>query len=306
MSDLFFGQIGGLRKPLIASVFILMSSGMAIAEFQRPAIDGAIPDAVKAACTAEKSPAVKSIQDRGVLNWALGISPPFGFRESDGQYGGIEVDNALEFAHFLGVKANIADYDYNLLPTALTSGQADIIGAQLFKTEARAKVIDFSNTYFLAGQLFFVLRESKWQTIAELNSKENRFVHMVGAAQVDMAKELIPNAELVLVQPRGQLVPGYDFMKAGQGDSTAMEAHIYGVVQSNYPDIVAIGANGRVSQPPATKEDMVRPYEIAFGIPKNDQGFKDCIDAYVEDLLSTGRLQQRIDFWTDKFSRTNQ
>ncbi len=268
-------------------------------DFDRPSTKGSIPSALKQACTAEKSPMIETIKDRGTLNWALGLSPPFGFRQSDGSYGGIEVDNAHELAHFLGVKVSIKDYDYNLLPTALVTGQADIIGAQLFNTATRRKVIDFSDTYFVAGQLFFVLESSKFHTLEDLNSPDNRFIHELGAGQVDMAKELIPNAPIRLVPKRGQFLVGYEFIKSGESDSTAYEGHYYPVFKEQYPELIAIGVNGRISDAPAKNEEMVYPFDIGFGVPKTDPGWKACINAFVEDLLTTGRLADRITYWAD-------
>ena len=128
-------------------------------DFDRPSTKGSIPSALKQACTAEKSPMIKTIKDRGTLNWALGLSPPFGFRQSDGSYGGIEVDNAHELAHFLGVKVSIKDYDYNLLPTALVTGQADIIADDVvivFRSVEALPETMFSNDILYLNTCMFI------------------------------------------------------------------------------------------------------------------------------------------------------
>lgn len=301
MSKIFSMRAPKLHELVFASLLAALSSSVAHAEFARPATDGPVPDSVKAACTAEKSATIKAVQERGELNWALGIAAPFGFRQSSGEYGGIEVDNASEFAHFLGVKANITDYDYGLLPPALASGKADIIGAQLYVTDERKKVIDFSDAYFSAGQVFYVLKGSKWQTVTDLNSPDNRFVNELGAGQVELAKKLIPLAPQQLVPKRGQMLVGYDFMKGGQADSTMLDAFLFGALKAQYPDLEVIGNNGRSAEPPVSTEAMIEPFDVAFGVRKDDPGFKDCVDAYVADLLSSGRLLQRIDYWAETF-----
>ncbi len=267
------------------------------AEFDRPSTDGTMTDAMKVACTAEKSPKIKDILERSTLNWALGLAPPFGFRQQDGSYGGIEVDNALELAHMLGVEAEIQDFDYNLLPTALVTGQADIIGAELFITDQRKKAIDYSDVYFVAGQLFFVLKDSDFHTVEDLNSPNNRFIHELGGGQVEMAEKLTPEAPITLVPKRGIFLVGYDFIKAGEADSTAYEGHYYPVFKKHYPDLVAIGKEGRIEEAPADPDKMLYPFDIGFGLPKGDPGWKACIDAYVADLLDSGRLQERINYW---------
>jgi polar amino acid transport system substrate-binding protein len=275
------------------------SGGQKAGGFVRPATNGAVPEAVKTACTADKSPKIRSILDRGQLNWALGIAPPFGLKDPQGKYIGIEVDNANELAHYLGVKVNIHDYDYNFLPTAIVSGQADIIGAELFHTAPRAEVVDFSDFYFVAGQLFFVLQDSPWQTIDGLNSPDNTFVHEIGGGQVELAKKLLPKAPIKTVPKRGQILVGYEFMKNGQGDSTAFEGHYWPVLHKQYPDLVAIGSSGRITDTSGDwASQEVEPFDIGFGLPKNDAGWKACVNAYVHDLLDTGRLRDRITYWT--------
>src|SRR5207247_277312 len=87
--------------------------------------------AVKAACTPEKSATIKTIKQRGYLRWATGIASPYGFKNTSGLYIGTEPDNARELARILGVKVEIHDYTYDLLPTTVNTGTADIVGAAL-------------------------------------------------------------------------------------------------------------------------------------------------------------------------------
>jgi len=58
---------------------------------------------------------------------------------------------------------DIAEYSYDVLPEALVTGQADIVGAELFVTDERKKLVDFSSPYYQSGQLFYVLKSSAVQ-----------------------------------------------------------------------------------------------------------------------------------------------
>jgi polar amino acid transport system substrate-binding protein len=272
-------------------------------DFPRPPTDGEISPAVAAACTAEASPTIKSIQDRGTLNWALGISPPFGFKDSDGSYAGVEVDNAEELAHILDVDVKIQDYDYGLLPPAITSGKADIIGAQLFITPERAEVVDFSDPYYVSGQLFYVLADSPWQTIDDLNSPDNRFVFGTGNAQEGVAKDVIPKAPRTAAPLRGQALL-YDFLSSKRADSSMTEAQLMKPLQAQFTDpaLAAIGMNGRVTSERPTEADLIAPFDVAFGLPKGDAGFKSCIDAWVGDMKESTSIDQRIEYWLKSIS----
>lgn len=269
------------------------------ADFPRPGTDGPFPEAVTAACTAEASPTIAEIQERGTLQWAVGISPPFAFRDAGGEYAGVEADNAQELAAILGVDVEIADYSYDLLPPALENGQADIVGAQLFITPARQEVIDFTDPYFLSGQLFYVLEDSPFQTVEDLNVAENRFVYGTGNAQLDIAEALIPEAEIFDAPLQGQLLL-YDFLAADRADSSMVEAQVMPLLVSQYtdPQLVAIGANGRITAERATDADLIEPFDVAFGVAKGDQGLLDCLNAWVEDTSASGRMTERIEYWS--------
>jgi ABC-type amino acid transport substrate-binding protein len=116
------------------------------------------------------SPTIDRIKKEGVLFWAIGVSPPFGFELDSGVWAGVEAQNAAELATILGVDFDLAEYSYDVLPQAVVTGQADIVGAELFVTGERKKLIDFSTPYYQSGQLFYVLEGSPYQTIADLNN----------------------------------------------------------------------------------------------------------------------------------------
>src|SRR5262249_9732209 len=65
-------EVRKMRSALICTLLIAFGlSGTAAAD----------EAAIKAACTAEKSPKIKEIKDRGVLRWAVGIAAPFAAKD---------------------------------------------------------------------------------------------------------------------------------------------------------------------------------------------------------------------------------
>ncbi|GAA2007292.1 hypothetical protein GCM10009818_18420 [Nakamurella flavida] len=256
-----------------------------------------MPAAVSAACTAAASPTIAAIQERGSINWATGISPPFTFKDSSGQYAGVEPDNAAELSAILGVPVTINEYDYGLLPPAITTGKADIVGAQLFNTEERAKVVAFSDPYYISGQLFYVLKDGPFQTIADLDSPDNRFVFGTGNAQGGVAEKVIPKAPRSEAPLRGQPLL-VDFLSTNRADSSMTEGGLMKVLLTQYPQLAAIGNNGRVTTERPTEADQIDPFDVAFAFGQGDTGFAGCINAWVADLVDTGRMAERIEYWS--------
>ncbi len=265
-----------------------------------PVSDG-FDDALVEACTDESSPTIRAIKERGTLNWGIGVSPPFGYRLSDGSWGGVEADNAAELAAIMDVDVQIQDYDYGIMTAALQSQKADIVGAQLFITEERAETIDFSEPYYLSGQLFYVLESSDYQTIDDLDDADVRFIYGTGNAQKDIAEKYIPQAKISDAPLRGQLLL-YEFLANGSADVSMVEAAPMPLLLEKYddPQLAAIGQQGRVTSDTAGEDDIIDPFEVAFGLPKGDAGWKACIDAWVEDAATAGRVDERIQYWIDQ------
>jgi cyclohexadienyl dehydratase len=309
------GRLGraGLRTAATALTLLAVSGGLAACggggalepasgnaasgRFHPPPIQTRFPEAVRQAC-AGSSPTLDRIRKEGVLFWAIGATPRFGFRIGDGKWAGVEAQDAAELATLLGVDYDITEYSYDVLPRTVATGQADIIGAQLFVTPERRKVIDFSTPYYKAGQLFYVRRDAPYQTIADLNRPDVRFVAGFGTAQLDVARKYLPKAHIKAPPLRGKLIL-YDAIAAGRADVTMTDASAMEIIfdKFTHPPMAAIGLHGRVTSRRAAADEVVAPFDVAFGLPKDDQGWKRCVDAWVRDLLDSGRMDRRLDYW---------
>ena len=90
-------------------------------KFDPPPIPTDVDEAVKEACDVS-SPTIDRIRKDGVLFWAIGVSPPFGFEVERGLWAGVEAQNAAELANILGVDFDIAEYSYDTLPRGARHG----------------------------------------------------------------------------------------------------------------------------------------------------------------------------------------
>jgi ABC-type amino acid transport substrate-binding protein len=265
--------------------------------FDPPAIPTAVNRAVKKACEVS-SPTIDRIKKEGVLFWAIGVSPPFGFELERGVWAGVEAQNAAELATILGVDFDIGEYSYDVLPEALVGGQADIVGAELFVTEERKRLIDFSKPYYQSGQLFYVLEDSPYHTIDDLNKPDVRFVYGTGTAQLELARKYVPKAKISDTPLRDRLIL-HDVLAADRADATMSQAAALHVILEAYrkPPLAAIGRNGRITGERASSGDLLDPFDVAFGLSKRDERWRSCVNAWVRDLLDSGRMADRLDYW---------
>jgi hypothetical protein len=50
--------------------------------------------------------------------------------------------------------------------------------------------------------------------------------------------------------------------------------------------------------PPRTRTEPSAPHRpVAFGLPKGDERWRGCVKAWVHDLLASGRMTERLDYW---------
>jgi ABC-type amino acid transport substrate-binding protein len=275
-----------------------MASGNAgTGRFHPPAIPNTVNPAVKRAC-AMPSPTIDRIKRERVLFWAIGVSPPFGFQLKLGVWAGVEAQNAAELATILGVDYDIAEYSYDVLPEALVTRQADIVGAELFVTDERRKLIDFSTPYYQSGQLFYVLADSPYRTIGDLNQPGVRFVYGTGTAQLDLARKYVPKATITDT-PLGNRLLLQDVLAAKRADATMSQAAAMKVILEKLtkPPLAAIGLHGRITGERAPSRDVLDPFDVAFGLPKGDPAWRHCVNTWVRDLLDSGRMAKRVDYW---------
>jgi cyclohexadienyl dehydratase len=273
------------------------SGNAATGKFDPPPIQTHVDAAVRKACDAS-SPTIDRIKNDRVLFWAIGVSPPFGFKLERGMWAGVEAQNAAELATILGVRFDIAEYSYDVLPEALVTGQADIVGAELFVTDERKKLIDFSRPYYQSGQLFYVLKDSPYQTISGLDQPHVRFVYGTGTAQLDLAKTYVPRAK-ISDTPLGNRLLLDDVLAAGRADATMSQAAAMKVILEKFthPPLAAVGLDGRVTGARPSPDEVLDPFDVAFGLPKGDATWRGCVNAWVRDLVDSGRMTKRLDYW---------
>jgi ABC-type amino acid transport substrate-binding protein len=269
-----------------------------------PAVSLADEAAVKAACTADKSPTLKAIYDRGALRWALGIAPPYGAKDPQGNYIGTEADNARDFARLLGVKADMKDYTYNLLPPTVATGLADIVGASLYVTDARKQVIDFSDVYHHEGSVFVVLASrNDLNSIADLNREGVNIEANVGSGFVDLARKVAPKA--TVLQADETVSPGIRFVIVGQDDATMTDGTELPLTYKGAGTVTlkVIGARGVVQQKIPVDEDLIEPFDVAFGVRKGDPGFLACVNAFVKYGLESGHFRDSYVKWVQELAQ---
>ncbi len=85
---------------------------------------------------------------------------PFEYKES-GKVVGFDIDLITAVAKQMKMKVEILDMDFDALIEAVKTGTIDVVAAGMTINGERKKVVDFSNSYFVANQSVLVKKKSK-------------------------------------------------------------------------------------------------------------------------------------------------
>ncbi len=271
-----------LRK-LLAGVGLLMGAQMLLP----PHLVWA-PIALPYSFAAELS----EIRDRGYLIVAVRHNrPPMAFLGTDDQLSGFEIDIARRLAEDLLGDANAVE----LVPTrnvdrlnAVIEDRVDIAIATLTITEARRRIVNFSNPYYLDGTAFITrlptadlpavqsLRDLQLGTIAVLDRSST-------VAQVSY---ILPSAQLIGVSTYRE---GQALVERGAVDAFAGDASVLtGWIRPN-------GALVNHSILP----EVISAEPLAVAIPKGQQysPLQIAVNQAIQRWYAEEWLQDRAEFW---------
>jgi polar amino acid transport system substrate-binding protein len=150
-----------------------------------------------AAAGAEDS--LQNIKKIGVLRAGVkDLTPSFALADiKTGEISGYDVDFVRAIARRLGVRLEITPFagKDNERIDSLTGGKIDIVAATMTKTKERAKLIDFSYTYFVTAQKFLVYKGTM-QRLSDLKNKKIGTVDQT--TSVENLRKSLPSSSIVL------------------------------------------------------------------------------------------------------------
>ena len=207
--------------------------------------------------------------------------PPFEFTDSKGTIQGFDIDLVKAIAQKAGIKkVDFKQITFDGLIPGLQENQFDMVASAMYITDARKKVVDFSDTYFPGGLTMMVKPDDN--SIKELKDLDGRKVSVqVGTKSVDWLKANAPKAQLMLVKTNAEM---FQSVVNGQAD-----ACVTGLPAARY--YVSKQGNLKVTGPELTKEN----YGYAFR--KTDKNLLDAWNKGLAAVKQDGTYKQIENKW---------
>ncbi|RMW47005.1 glutamine ABC transporter substrate-binding protein [Lactiplantibacillus pentosus] len=163
----------------------------------------------------------------------------------------------------------------------LKNGNIDAIIATMTITPEREKQVDFTDSYFDAGQSLLVKKGSSIKSVKDLNKTGTKVLGVTGANSVENIKKVAPKAKVLELLDYAQAMTA---LKSGQGVAlTTDNGILYGMAAQN-PGYEVVGGT-------FTKE----PYGIA--VNKGQTPLKKELNKALKEIEADGTYNRILKKW---------
>lgn len=230
------------------------------------------------ACGKKTDSGLKTVE-AGKLHMSTNAAfPPYEMTTDNGGFEGIDVEIADAIAKKLNLSLVVDDMGFDAALLAAQNGQSDIVMAGVSVTEARQKVMDFSDSYATGVQVVIVKEGSSIATADDLANAT-----MIGTQKATTGYIYCSDDY------------GEDHVTAYDTGAVAIQAllndQVDCVVIDNMPAQEYVKAN------PGLKildtEYVVEDYAIGFG--KNNTALVDAVNKALKELIDDGTVQKILD-----------
>lgn len=242
-----------------------------------------------AACSSTASSgqsSLEKIKEKGAL--VVATSPdyaPFEFQalvDGKNQVVGSDIILAQKIADELGVKLEISSMNFDNVLSSVQSGKADLAIAGLSYSAERAKVFDFSETYYQVADVLLV-KKSSVATYTDLASLKGKMVAVQkGSTQETYARANMTDADLVSL---GQMGEAINELKSGQVEAVLMDKPVaLGYAAQN--DDLSIAT---IAFPTADENAKT------IAMPKGSDDLKAAVDAVVKKVVDNKEYETYLE-----------
>lgn len=215
--------------------------------------------------------------------------PPFSsYKEGTSDPEGFEIDMMAAVAEKLGLESvwlPKMDFD-GIIPLIQQGGKADIGVANFTITDERAKLIDFTDPYYVAN-IGFVCRGDATQTSTDdFNAAGIRIGAQGGTTGEAWAKENLPNAEIVTMAPANAMLS----VQGGGEGSDALDAMVadlpvvQGLINKSYPDLQIL-------------DEIATGDEFGIVVSKDNPALTEALNGALAELQADGTMDSLVEKW---------
>lgn len=239
------------------------------------------------ACKSSSTKDLQSkIKEKGKL--VVALSPdyaPFEFKalvDGKDKVVGSDVELAQNIADELGVTLEISTMNFENVLASLQSRKADIAISGLSYSKERAKVFDFSDSYYDAKNAILIRASdsSKYQSLNQLSGK--KVAVLKGSIEENLSKEQLKDSHIVSLTSMSEVITE---LKSGKVDAVDLEGPVGQGYISQNSDLAMASFALKTSDEDAK----------AIVLPKNNRSLQKTINQVIKKIKKDNKYQEFID-----------
>jgi len=153
------------------------------------------------ACQKQEGPTLQRVRRTCVIRATTVVNPPFSIKDPiTGIRSGYMIELMDSLASHIGARVHWNEATWGTAVTTLTSHRSDVVAAELYITESRLKVVDFTSPWFYMGYGAIVRKDNARfagiTDVADFDTSECDIIVATGEAADPWVAQHLPHAKI--------------------------------------------------------------------------------------------------------------
>lgn len=211
--------------------------------------------------------------------------PPFDTTDENGELDGFDVDLMNAIAEDQGFEIEWTQLGFDGLIPALESKQIDIIASGMWASPERAKIVDFSTTYYDSGLVLAVKVDNNTITGADSLTSDMKVAAQIGTSSADLVQQWEKDGKIAEAKIYDKVNEAVMDLQNGTVDALLNDKPVTTEYMSKQPDKIKIVG------------DILNEESYGFAVNKENKDLLDMINAGLQNVIDNGTYDQLLAKW---------
>ena len=211
--------------------------------------------------------------------------PPFDTTDENGELDGFDVDLMNAIAEDQGFEIEWTQLGFDGLIPALESKQIDIIASGMWASPERAKIVDFSTTYYDSGLVLAVKVDNNTITGADSLTSNMKVAAQIGTSSADLVQQWEKDGKIAEAKIYDKVNEAVMDLQNGTVDALLNDKPVTTEYMSKQPDKIKIVG------------DILNEESYGFAVNKENKDLLDMINAGLQNVIDNGTYDQLLAKW---------
>ena len=211
--------------------------------------------------------------------------PPFDTTDENGELDGFDVDLMNAIAEDQGFEIEWTQLGFDGLIPALESKQIDIIASGMWASPERAKIVDFSTTYYDSGLVLAVKVDNNTITGADSLTSDMKVAAQIGTSSADLVQQWEKDGKIAEAKIYDKVNEAVMDLQNGTVDALLNDKPVTTEYMSKQPDKIKIVG------------DILNEESYGFAVNKEKKDLLDMINAGLQNVIDNGTYDQLLAKW---------